>query len=302
MQSPQSPRKLLRSELRELNSELLGLKGTGPTGKPRRQAIKRRAQEIHGTLERCASLSNEGRRLFLEKLGGDTLSCKEKLSEGQPVSLVFLDIDGVLLPFGGQDFKFPQRCLDALAKIIQATKAVIVLSSTWRSVPEMQTDIIQQFLAHGSVLGNLQALGIEGGTFALATCLVRHSERQWEIADFLRSSSVPIRSWVCLDDEELLLYQQNAKYRPAFEGHVVKTDSRAGLTDEDADQAIAILEQVAVVGSKAAPPRRGRHDRKPSTREAASQGGWSRGAAVATRNQYGTTAGGRATAGGYSRS
>jgi hypothetical protein len=201
------------------------------------------------------------------------------LSQGPPASLVFLDIDGVLLPIGSTH-QFPRSCLDALAKIIKATKAVLVLSSTWRSVQEGQSNIIQQFVAHGPVLGNnLHTIGIGGGKFALTTALDMHSERQWEIADFLRSCRVPIRSWVCLDDEELLIGQQNSKYFKAFEGHVVKTDSHVGLTDGDADHAIAILDGISdIEGQTAAPPRRGRHDRKPGKRGAPPPGGWTRGA------------------------
>lgn len=65
-------------------------------------------------------------------------------------AFVLLDIDGVLLPFGDgvsddSDFDFKESCLGALSKIINATKATIVLSSTWRAVPSSQAHIISEF-------------------------------------------------------------------------------------------------------------------------------------------------------------
>jgi len=67
-------------------------------------------------------------------------------------AFVLLDIDGVLLPFGDgvsndddSNFDFKESCLSALSKIISATAATIVLSSTWRAVPSSQAHIISEF-------------------------------------------------------------------------------------------------------------------------------------------------------------
>ena len=70
-----------------------------------------------------------------------------------PSPIVFLDIDGVLLPFGdalpgeggSHPHLFPTRCLAALSKVIAATNATIVLSSTWRMSGEAQQQIINAF-------------------------------------------------------------------------------------------------------------------------------------------------------------
>jgi uncharacterized protein (TIGR02452 family) len=163
-----------------------------------------------------------------------------------PLSVIFLDIDGVMLPDAEEGQaqegrKFPRSCLDALAKLVEATGAVLVLSSTWRSDPAAQADIIEQFVQYGPVLGSLEAIGVNEGAFALTTSLEHHEGRQLEIARFLEGTCVQIHSWVALDDEELLLEPRNQKHRAVFNGHVVKTDSRCGLTDSDAEQALAIL-------------------------------------------------------------
>jgi hypothetical protein len=55
-------------------------------------------------------------------------------------SVIFLDVDGVVLPFGpglNEDHAdlFPLPCLEALNSIVEASGATIVLSSTWRCMP-----------------------------------------------------------------------------------------------------------------------------------------------------------------------
>merc|ERR1712183_758387 len=49
--------------------------------------------------------------------------------------LIFLDVDGVLHSFHGACRPFYPRCMRALARIVQETAAVIVLSSSWRLRP-----------------------------------------------------------------------------------------------------------------------------------------------------------------------
>ena len=77
-----------------------------------------------------------------------------------PLRLVFLDIDGVLLPFGSgsqageagatqdpaecTDGRFPDSCLAALARILRETGAKVVLSSTWRCAGGSEA-VLEQF-------------------------------------------------------------------------------------------------------------------------------------------------------------
>ena len=62
----------------------------------------------------------------------------------------------------------------------------------------------------------------------------------WDIHAWLQARP-GVRRWVALDDEELLDGAPNAERRDAFERHVVKTESHVGLTDEQAEAAIALL-------------------------------------------------------------
>ena len=62
---------------------------------------------------------------------------------------VLLDIDGVLLPIrqstGNESWdSFPETCLRSLSRILVATEATLVLSSTWRATADAQQHIINE--------------------------------------------------------------------------------------------------------------------------------------------------------------
>lgn len=158
---------------------------------------------------------------------------------------MFLDIDGVLVPFGDgaarppKDGSFPCKPLAALSRIVEATGAEIVLSSTWRCHPKAIEEITTNFcfyaLRQGGPLGQVTSLA--------TTSLANHSYRQWEIAEWLASPAAKgVERWVALDDEPLLEGAANAERRAQFDGHVVQTSSHVGLTREHAEKAIALLQ------------------------------------------------------------
>ena len=163
--------------------------------------------------------------------------------------IVFLDIDGVLLPFGhadplhraaGNQDDFPDECLGALARILEAVpNARLVLSSTWRCWPGGVGHICGEFRRHGGALKDVRFLSM--------TNKENHSHRQWEIAEWLRGDEGrAVDTWVALDDEELLDGAPLRRHRAWFANHVVKTRSDVGLTAELADRAIALLRAAPV--------------------------------------------------------
>jgi hypothetical protein len=171
-----------------------------------------------------------------------------KLTATSAVDVIFLDMDGVLLPFGDDDAKqspttnqlFPDETLAALSLILtELPTTVLVLSSTWRVRPEFCSEIIESFQLYGKQHGGGPLATME--TFYDITNVDTHSERQWEIHDWLTTTQTQVRAWVALDDEELILGKSNERYRTEFEGHVVKTRSNTGLTEADARHAIALL-------------------------------------------------------------
>jgi len=152
------------------------------------------------------------------------------------MNIIFLDIDGVLNDFEKSWREVPDycpdivpRCVVNLNKIIRASEAKLVLSSSWK-------DLITQ--GHMSVYGFerlLQTHGVQ--SFLLAHTPHLSGERWNEIAAWLREpwqvnkQKVSIDRYCILDD-----------YGDAFGGRPgVKTSGSVGLTEADADLAIEIL-------------------------------------------------------------
>jgi len=111
--------------------------------------------------------------------------------------IVFLDVDGVLVcsrsllsdyddkdgtlvhdPLSVQ-FPLERRCLSQLRRVLEATKAKIVISSTWRLEPCMRS-----FLLHG-----LKVSGIAWERIAGDTPVVRGGTRGQEICAWLAAAS-----------------------------------------------------------------------------------------------------------------
>ena len=182
------------------------------------------------------------------------------MADALPQPIVFLDIDGVLLPFGDdvadvpENHLFPDRCLAALSLLLAESGACIVLSSTWRAQPQYMQDIVNDFqryaAAHGGPLGDING-------FTRTTCPMTYSVRQLEIRTWLASGE-DVGAWVALDDEPLLEGKACQKHRAQFEGHVVQTASHEGLTEEQAMRAVALLAKQRTQLSAASRGRRGR--------------------------------------------
>ncbi|KAL7579638.1 hypothetical protein ACA910_008000 [Epithemia clementina (nom. ined.)] len=51
-----------------------------------------------------------------------------------------------------------------------------------------------------------------------------------------------VKAWIALDDEELVDGKANQRHQSVFQGHVVKTNSYVGLTMDDAQRAIELLQ------------------------------------------------------------
>lgn len=160
--------------------------------------------------------------------------------------LIFLDIDGVLLPFPNSEEStcgsiFPDDCLASLSDILQAfPTSRIILSSTWRAQPNLIAEILDSFDLYAKAKGGTL---LDVTQFADLTDTNYHTERQHEIYKYLfHDNREKVAAWVALDDEELLEGEVNAKYRTHFEGHAVKVNSRTGLTARDASIAIQLIQ------------------------------------------------------------
>eukprot|EP01012_Entosiphon_sulcatum_P009651 TRINITY_DN15502_c0_g1_i1.p1 TRINITY_DN15502_c0_g1~~TRINITY_DN15502_c0_g1_i1.p1 ORF type:complete len:222 (+),score=29.94 TRINITY_DN15502_c0_g1_i1:31-666(+) len=145
--------------------------------------------------------------------------------------VIFLDVDGVLHPLMGQA-TFLESCMNRLKRIVQATGAEIVLSSSWRQSP-VTTNMVNK---------ELQKFGIS--PCISKTPILGLGNRAHEVVAWLDQHK-PDR-YVVLDDIYLA-------HHPRLTGHCVHTDSRTGLTDSNEQLAITILSDAIPGGGSPGP-------------------------------------------------
>lgn len=163
--------------------------------------------------------------------------------------IIFLDIDGVLNTErhhkycyeNGLDnsdeygYVFDPVAVKNLERIVNETGADIVISSSWKysglstlldmwsdralpgrvidTTPDTESD---EFLLHAD-LENFEFLGCRG----------------YEIKEWLLAHGKTVSQYAILDDEQEML--------PDQQSHFVQTNPTVGITEEDAEKAIAIL-------------------------------------------------------------
>jgi len=175
--------------------------------------------------------------------------------------VIFLDIDGVMLPAGYtervmvdgelvpvlpnvQDPGFSPVALSALRMVFQQTGASVVLSSEWRRTEDLKNSVGMALRTRG--LPQLRGCT----TKALKPrpeCLEAHEviafaeRRAREIGDWLRQHP-EVLSWVVLDDVNFTWADGvRARGTPLIRHRSVRTDAQTCLNDQDARQAIGIL-------------------------------------------------------------
>lgn len=229
-----------------------------------------------------------------------------------PVDVVFLDIDGVLLPFGSakksnqadrnQDEKykcddciFPNSTMNALTSLLQKLgdislkikdnknqqqtikgNPVLVLSSTWRAQQEFIRDILVSFKAYVAFAQQQQpeVQQIWKPHLDAFFCLVDpcfHATRHDEIYSWVRDNAegkhshknnsnkkrkrrtpqelectstvvdFQVRSWIALDDEDLVNVEED-RVEVKARSHAVKTESSVGLTLQDVDLGVKLIQ------------------------------------------------------------
>lgn len=136
------------------------------------------------------------------------------------MKVIFLDIDGVLnseeyalsLGMGGMLGIDPDK-VRILDRILEATGAKLVISSSWRGSPDLLADIRRDVGEYIDITPRLS--GIRGS----------------EVREWLRSHHLQVSRYAILDDDSDFY-----KYQPLF-----KTTWKKGLTDEIADNVIKYL-------------------------------------------------------------
>lgn len=233
-----------------------------------------------------------------------------------PVDVIFLDIDGVLLPFGDsaaaknnkksssqekenkcEDCIFPTNTMNALTILLQKVgdisltikdtsntknkprtikgNPVLVLSSTWRARQEFISDILKSFRAYQQQLPHLsvQQDVWEPHLDAFFDLVdpTYHATRHDEIFSWVRENDeegknrrnnskkrkrrrtpqelectstvidFQVRSWIALDDEDLVNVE-DGRVEEKAKKFAVKTESSIGLTLQDVDSGVKLLQ------------------------------------------------------------
>ena len=149
--------------------------------------------------------------------------------------IIFLDVNGVLDSFENtekmraesSDHYFDEKCLQNLAVLVSATDAYLVITSEWRHNKELRNRLLEKLAMYNldtRVVGDTpQVEGVR--TFS------SYIDRGLEIQDYLYQN--PCDSFVILDD---IIWNLNR-----FKDNLVLTHPRYGLTEEDVEKAINIL-------------------------------------------------------------
>lgn len=144
---------------------------------------------------------------------------------------IFLDIDGVICTQRMRFDSFDPECMVRLQKIIEATDAKIVISSTWRLHATLE-QLQGMFMAFGYCFRN-RVIGVTPRirTEQDKEDLSKPFGRGLEILTWLKDKEV--EKYVVIDDDSFDI--------PSHKHVFVKTDCYTGLQDADVDKAISLL-------------------------------------------------------------
>lgn len=149
--------------------------------------------------------------------------------------VLFLDVDGVLHPAGGPEV-FAANCVHQLQRIVRETGAEVVLSTSWRVVPDYKDALV----AHMGKWGLDRPIdSTPVSPPSMQSKPPSASVRAVEIVSWLNSNShhVDFPRWVAIDDLDM---------STQLDPHMVVTDKNVGLTVQHAEVAIRKLNSETV--------------------------------------------------------
>ena len=160
--------------------------------------------------------------------------------ESRPI--IFLDVDGVLHPFHGhqnlaQVTTFHRECMNRLGRIVTETGAEIVLSSSWRNF----TNTRNRLLANLSKYDMAFTRWIEPDSVASIGSV--SASKVGKILSFVQTHNPA--DWIILDDENLITLSglpTDGTMVQLFASRFIRTDPVTGISDQDVEQAISILQ------------------------------------------------------------
>lgn len=139
--------------------------------------------------------------------------------------VIFLDVDGVLNSVESS-FKFDDKCFEQLGRLVKWFDADLVLSSSWRKIPE---DVV--------MLNNAlkEKIGIE--TIDKTGVDEKHWHRGFEVLMFL-DKHPEIKDYIVIDDDSGDIVQYIRKW------NFIHTSNMFGLTKENVNNFIQMREYI----------------------------------------------------------
>lgn len=159
------------------------------------------------------------------------------------MKLIFLDFDGVITNLESR-YALNGKKMELVKKICDATGAKIIISSSWRS-KDVETTLNfingssrdnDPFILADYVIGVTPRFSFKYGDEYITAH--RGSEIQYIINKYkYRNESMgcseKLKNYLILDDDsDMILWQKD---------HFIKTDAYEGITEEDVEKAISIL-------------------------------------------------------------
>lgn len=134
-------------------------------------------------------------------------------------NLLFLDINGVLVPFGQSELCH-HKC-QLLSEIINKHQLKICITSSWRMDDSKYSQLVNNPLFKNVIIGHLPiTLPYYGPNI---------KTRSIAIKKWLRENK-PIGKWICIDDFNLFDKYKHTKF---MKGHFVWINPSNGLTKPD---------------------------------------------------------------------
>lgn len=164
------------------------------------------------------------------------------------MKVIFLDVDGVLnsFPTINEDNSLEGDLIIRLEKIVKATNAKIILSSSWRLSTIALRELMDTLLWYDLSISGCTQDGVsmkyfENTPFENVVPTKRYTnsknytyDRGAEIAKWLLEHDSAVEKFIIIDDEDIDI-------KNWFSAEVVKTNFSTGLTKEDAAKAIKLL-------------------------------------------------------------
>jgi len=163
--------------------------------------------------------------------------------------ILFLDIDGVLntaLWYGPKDNKAPKdkwgytfdpMSVANLKRIVDETGAEIVISSSWKCIG---LPMLRRMWKARKLPGRI----IDATPDCMCDEGMLNMDVDFDLIDIGASRGYEIREWLSRHGEQVSHYailDDMYEMLPEQQSHLVMTDSETGITDEDADRVIEIL-------------------------------------------------------------